>query len=199
MNFRELVTRSRSIRRFDQQYPVTPETIESLIELACYTPSAANRQLLRYLPVTSPEDTAALFPSLRWAGYLEEWPGPAEGERPAAYIILLARPGEVESARIDCGIAAQTLLLGATEAGLGGCIIAAFDRERLQTLLGISGAYEIMLVIALGRPAETVIIELVNQGGDIRYYRDRHGIHHVPKRKVRDVIVTAGKLQRGAG
>lgn len=197
--FRDLVTRSRSIRRFDASFPVKRDTLEQLVELAGMTPSAANRQPLRYLAVTEPETAGAVFGCLKWAGYLKEWPGPVPEERPAAYLVMLCRTGDTASAACDSGIAAQTILLGATELGLGGCIIGAFDRDRLMALLDIPDGWTLLMVIALGKPAETVVIDLIDEGEDIRYSRDRHGIHRVPKRKVRDLLVTPEQLRRGMG
>lgn len=196
MGFRDLVTRSRSIRRFEERVPVSREALEALVELACLTPSAANLQPLRYLPVCDPHGAAGVFDSLKWAGYLKDWPGPGPGERPPAYLVLLCRTEDAAAAACDSGIAAQTILLGAAEQGLGGCIVGAIDRPGLTGALGIPEGWSVLLVIALGLPAETVVIDLIDPGEDIRYWRDEHGIHHVPKRKAVDVIVTAEQLRR---
>jgi nitroreductase len=195
VRFRELVTRSRSIRRFDESAEVSDAMLRELVELVCYTPSAANRQPLRFLPVTGAEMLDKVFPCLKWAGYLEAWPGPEPGERPAAALVMLCRKEDAAGAACDSGIAAQTILLGAAEKELGGCIIAAIDRERLMPSLGIPDAWTVLLVIALGKPAETVVIDQIEPGGDIRYWRDQYGIHHVPKRKVDELLVTAEKLR----
>ena len=196
MNFRDLVTRSRSCRRFDESFPIGPEVLEGLVELACLVPSAANRQPLRYLPVTDHELAGKVFGCLQWAGYLKDWPGPGPGERPSAYLVMLCPAEEASGAACDSGIAAQTILLGAAEQGLGGCIIGAVDRSRLMQVLGIPDTWAVLMVIALGRAAETIVIDLIDAGGDIRYWRDKYGIHHVPKRKASDVLVTGDELQR---
>ncbi|NTW54372.1 MAG: nitroreductase family protein [Chlorobaculum sp.] len=195
MRFRELVTRSRSIRRFDESFDVSEATFRELVELACYTPSAANRQPLRFLPVTGADMLDKVFPCLRWAGYLKEWSGPEPGERPPAALVMLCRKDADADAACDSGIAAQTIMLGAAEKELGGCIIAAIDRERLMASLGISDGWTVLLVIALGKPAETVVIDQIEPGGDIRYWRDQYGIHHVPKRRLDELLVTAKKLR----
>jgi nitroreductase len=195
MSFRDLVTKSRSIRRFDEHFEVSGSVIRELVELACFTPSAANRQPLKYLAVAGSDAIDKVFPSLRWAGYLNEWPGPEPGERPYAYLVMLCRKEDVSGAACDSGIAAQTIMLGAAEMGLGGCIIGAFDRDRLMVELDIPQSWTVLMVIALGKPVETVVIDLIDEGSDIRYRRDRHGIHHVPKRKVEDVLVTAKSLR----
>jgi nitroreductase len=195
MRFRELVTRSRSIRRFDESFDVSDATLRELVELACYTPSAANRQSLRFMPVTGADMLDKVFPCLRWAGYLKDWPGPEPGERPSAALVMLCRKEDAVGAACDSGIVAQTIMLGAAEKELGGCIIAAIDRQRLMASLGISDAWTVLLVIALGKPAETVVIDQIEPGGDIRYWRDQYGIHHVPKRMVDELLLTPEKLR----
>ncbi len=195
MRFRELVTRSRSIRRFDESFEVSDAMLRELVELACYVPSAANKQLLRFMPVSGANMLDKVFPCLKWAGYLKEWPGPEPGERPTAALVMLCRKADALSVACDSGIAAQTIMLGAAEKELGGCIIAAIDRERLMASLGIPDGWAVLLVIALGKLAETVVIDQIEPGGDIRYWRDEHGIHHVPKRQVDELLVTAEKLR----
>ena len=189
MRFRELVTKCRSYRRFDGAHPVTEETLRALVELACYVPSAKNLQPLRYITVCEPADIAALYPSLSWAGYLAEWPGPEEGERPQACIVMLGDLGASDDFACDSGIAAQTILLGAVASGLGGCILGAVDRQKIRELFRIPDTFSILMVIALGKPSETVVIDQIDDQDSIRYFRDEHGIHHVPKRVVDDVLM----------
>jgi nitroreductase len=195
MKFRELVTRSRSIRRFDEGAEVSDGTLRELVELVCYTPSAANRQPLRFLPVTGGEMLDKVFPCLKWAGYLADWPGPEPGERPTAALVVVCRNEDAAGAACDSGIAAQTILLGAAEKELGGCIVAAIDRERLAGELGIPDGWTVLLVIALGKPAETVVIDQIGPDGSVRYWRDKHGIHHVPKRRVDELLVKPEHLR----
>jgi nitroreductase len=190
MNFRDLVTRNRSYRRFDGGFRLNRDQLSDLVELACLTPSMKNLQPLKYLAVSSPDACTGVFGCLAWAGYLADWPGPAENERPAAYVVVLCDLEISQEAACDSGIAAQTMLLGATAMGLGGCIVASLDRERLRSLLDVPPRYRIEFVLALGKPVETVVIEQMPEGADVRYYRDRYGIHHVPKRTVEEVLLS---------
>ena len=187
--FKDLVLKTRSYRRFYEDVAVDMATLRELVDLARLTASAANRQPLKYVLACDPETNARIFPTLAWAGYLKEWGGPKEGERPRAYIIIMLDTEIAEAAGCDHGIAAQTIMLGATEKGLGGCIIASIKKVALHEALGIDECYSIMLVLALGKPKETVVIETVEPGGDIKYWRDAEGVHHVPKRKLEDIIV----------
>lgn len=186
---KDLVRKNRSYRRFDEHEPLTRATLEELVALARWTPSAANRQPLKYLLSWTPERNAAIFPHLCWAGYLTDWPGPDAGERPTGYIVILGDTRISNNFGCDHGIAAQTILLGAVEAGYGGCIIGAVDREGLRQTLEIPAFFEILLVLALGRPKEEVVLEEMDGEGDIRYWRDAQGVHHVPKRSLSDLII----------
>lgn len=189
MTFRKLVIQDRSYRRFDETHAISRDTLVELVDLARMTASAANRQPLKYILSADPETNARIFPTLAWAAYLKDWPGPAEGERPTAYIVVLLDTTITENPFCDDGIAAQTLLLGAVEKGLGGCIIASVKREELRRALHIPEHLQIRFVIALGKPAETVILEELPPNGDIRYWRDGLGRHHVPKRSLTELIV----------
>lgn len=183
----ELVLRNRSYRRFCQEQVMTEEQLRALVNMARCTASAANRQPVRYKLVTDPDDCARVFDTLGWAGYLPDWSGPVEGERPAAYIILLGRPG-LNSAW-DEGIIAQTILLSAVEQGYGGCMLGNIRKPELAEALNIPSSCEIRLVIALGKPKEEVVIDEIEANGDIRYYRDDMQVHHVPKLRLDDLII----------
>ncbi len=186
---RELVLRTRSYRRFHQDQAIPRETLVALVDLARLSASAANWQPLKYMLSCTPEQNAKIFPHLAWAGYLADWPGPVEGERPAAYIVILGDRHIAKQVGCDHGIAAQIILLGATELGLGGCMIGSLQRELLRQELALPERYDILLVLALGRPKETVVLEEVGLDGDIRYWRDAQGVHHVPKRALAEIIL----------
>jgi nitroreductase len=185
----DLILKNRSYRRFYQEVDIKLETLRELVDLARLSASARNAQPLKYILSCEPQRNSLIFPHLAWAGYLTGWSGPCEGERPSAYIIIL---GDTEIRRFsgcDHGVAAQSIMLGATEKGLGGCIIASIEKEGLRKSLEIPPRYEILLVLALGKPKETVVIETVEDSGDIKYWRDSKGVHHVPKRPLDDIII----------
>jgi len=186
---RDMILKNRSYRRFYQGETITQETLRQLVDLARISASAANRQPLKYILSCDPQENAIVFQHLGWAAYLKDWGGPVDGERPSAYIIMLGDKSISPSIYCDHGIAAQSLLLGATEKGLGGCIIHSVQREGLRKDLQIDPNYEIMLVIALGKPKETVVLEELGPDGDYKYWRDEHGIHHVPKRSLDEIIL----------
>ena len=186
---RDLILRNRRYRRFYQEVDIKLETLRELVDLARLSASAANMQPLKYILSREPQRNSLIFPHLAWARYLKDWSGPCEGERPSAYIVILRDTEISRSFGCDHGIAAQSIMLGATEKGLGGCIIASIDREGLRKALEIPPRYEILLVLALGKPKEKVVIETVGPDGDTRYWRDSEGVHHVPKRTLDDIII----------
>ena len=186
---RDLVLKNRSYRRFHEEVDITIETLKELIDLARLSASAMNAQPLRYILSCDRQKNSLIFPHLVWAAFLKTWPGPAEGERPSAYVVIL---GDTEISRLwdyDAGIAAQSILLGATEKGLGGCMIANIRKGGLRKALKMPERYEILLVLALGKPREKVVIEDVGSDGGTKYWRDREGVHHVPKRPLDDIII----------
>lgn len=185
----ELIKKNRSCRRFYQDHYVDPETLKKLVELARLSASAANLQPLNYILSSEPSTNSLIFSCLAWAGYLKEWTGPKEGEKPSAYIVILGNTKITTSFGCDHGIAGQSILLGAREKGLAGCMIGSIQRERLADMLNIDEKYKILLVIAIGRPKEKTIIENIGQGGDIRYWRDNNNVHHIPKRTLKNIII----------
>jgi len=185
----DLIRKNRSYRRFHQDVPVDIETLRALVNLARLSASGSNLQPLKYILSCEPETNARIFPHMRWAGYLRDWPGPAEGERPTAYIVILGDTEIRKSFGCDHGIAAQSIMLGATERGLGGCMIGSIDRSELRQVLDIPEQCEILLILALGKPKETVVLEEVGPDGSVEYYRDAEGVHHVPKRSLDELIL----------
>ncbi len=184
-----LIRKTRTYRRFYQDKKIDKEMLKGLIDLARQSASAANFQPLKYIVVNEPEKNKRVFPTLAWSGYLKDWPGPREGERPAAYIVILHDTSITKKVDCDHGIAAQSIMLGATEKGLGGCMIGSIQRDALRAELNIPGQYEILLVLALGEPKEKVVLTEVDKNGSIEYWRDEEQTHYVPKRKLEDIII----------
>ncbi len=185
----DLVKKNRSYRRFYEDTTISEAQLKDWIELARLSPSGRNAQPLKYMISNARELNERIFPHLAWAGYLKDWPGPKEGERPSAYLIMLGDTSIANNYFCDHGIAAQSILLGAVEAGFGGCIIAAVKREALQKELAIPEHLEVLQVIALGKPKEEVKLEEMKEN-DFKYWRDDKQVHHVPKRSLDDLIVS---------
>lgn len=190
----KLIKKNRSYRKFHQQYEITALNLNDWINLARLSPSPKNKQSLKFIISHTPKKNEFIFRQLRWAGYLKNWEGPEEGEKPSAYIIILndkeiSPNANADFANTAMGIAAQSILLGAVNDGFGGCMIAAINKPQLVNLLNIPKHLDVLLVIALGKPKEEIVIENLSDTKDIRYYRDENDIHHVPKRNLNDIII----------
>ncbi len=186
---KDLILKNRSIRRYHQDTAIDIETLKELVDLGRCSASGSNKQPLKYILSCTPEKNALIFSTLSWAGSLPDWPGPSEGERPSAYIVILGDTDISKGFGTDHGIAAQSILLGAVERGLGGCMLASAKRDDLTRLLEIPERYQILLVVALGSPKEKVVLEILEKDGDQRYWRDAEQTHHVPKRRLEDIII----------
>jgi len=185
---KDLILKNRSYRRFHQSKLISKEMLREWVDLARNSASARNSQPLKYILCTEEKLNTRIFEQLAWAGYLTDWPGPVEGERPSAYIIMLHDTQIAPNYLCDDGIAAQSILLGAVEAGYGGCIIHAVNRKKLTEILDLPAQFEIIHVLALGQPKEEVVIDVV-KNGEVKYWRDEKQVHHVPKRGLDEIIV----------
>ena len=186
-DFKEIVKKNRSYRRFYQNERITQEQLKNWIDTARYTASGANRQPTMYKLSVDEALNQEIFKNLAWAGYYKDWDGPVDGERPAGYIFLITKKDV--NAQYDEGIAAQTILLDAVANGYGGCMLANIKRDELMKVLNISDEYKIDLCLALGKPKEEVVIDVISGDGDIKYYRDENQVQHVPKKSLEDIIL----------
>ena len=186
---KELILKNRSYRRFYQDKLIEMDTLKELVNLARLSPSAANVQPLRYILSNEKEQNDKINKYIFWAGYYKNWDGPIDGEKPSAYMVIVKDTTLKKDSSQDEGIAVQSVLLGAVENGLGGCIIGNIDKIKLAGALNLNEKYEIALVLALGYPKEEVVIETINTTGDVRYWRDENEVHHVPKRTLDELIL----------
>lgn len=185
----DLIRKNRTYRRFYQEEAISREQLEQWIELARLSSSGGNLQSLAYVLSSDKTKNDLIFPHLRWAGYLRDWHGPDEGERPAAYVVMLLNKEISSNPSWDHGIACQSILLGAVEQGYGGCMFGAINRQALKEALNIPEQYDILLVMALGKPKEEIVLEQLTDPKNVKYWRDEEGRHHVPKRSLNDLIL----------
>ena len=184
----DLITRTRSFRRFDQTKPVSTEILHQLINLARLGGSARNLQPLKYMVCNQQSQCQAIFPHLGWAGYLPQWKGPAHGEQPTAYILCFLDTTISNNGDFDLGIASQNMLLAAMSNGVGGCRIASFSKH-LTHQLELPSHLQLKLVIALGYPAENVTLVKAEPGGSIKYWHGEGNDHFVPKRSLSEILL----------
>lgn len=184
-----LTRKTRSTRRFQEDRLLPESRIIDLIDIARLCPSARNHQPLKYIISVDPEETQEIRSALLWALDLPDWDGPSVGERPPAYITIVAPENCSPDPAIDLGIAAQTILLAAAEQGIAGCMFGSIKRKEMKRILPVPKGYEILLVIALGYSGEEIRLEPLGEDGDTRYWRTPDGVHHVPKRSLEDCLV----------
>lgn len=190
-NFKELVQKNRSYRRFRPGAPLPRELMASFVDTARFAASSVNRQPLKYY-ISADADTNARLRSLTgWAALLPDYNGPAEGENPTGYIVICCdtRIGNMTRFAADVGIVAQTIMLDAVSKGYGGCMIGNFNQEKASEALKLPEEIRPLLILALGVPDEEIILEECAPDGDTAYYRDADGRHHVPKRRLEDILL----------
>ncbi len=181
-----LINSRRTIRQFKQD-SIPLEDLIKCIKSAGLAPSAANLQPIEYLLITDSEKVKAIFPLLKWAGYITPDGNPKEGRRPTAYLIVLVNKSiRKTGAEHDAGAAIENFILSAWSLGIGSCWLASVNREKLQNYFNIPDSYSIDSVIALGYPDESPVVEIATD--DIKYWKDKDGFLHVPKRPVKDIL-----------
>ncbi len=188
---KELVLNSRSYRSFDESKPIPEAELLELVDTVRLCPSAANRQPLKYRLCTERDEVEAVLALTKWAALLKDVVLPPEGHHPTAFVIIChdtTVAPDPKSSAVDVGIAAQTMLLAATELGYGGCMIGAFDGDRVEEMLRIPRKLRPVLLIAFGVPDETVLVSEIGKDGDTKYFRDKAGIHYAPKRSLESVL-----------
>ncbi len=187
LTLNQLFLRNRSYRGYDKQRVVTQEELRRIINVNTRIPSARNQQCLRFRPVIA-EEADKILPFIRLGGALPELHLPFKGTEPNAYIIICSTVPEDRWVSIDLGISAQSMLLKATEMGLNGICIGAFNASMLVEKLSLP--YSPLLIIAIGKGKEDIRIVEVSESDNHAYYRTPEGIHYVPKLKLDDLIVS---------
>lgn len=187
MGIYETILNRRTIRKFRQE-KISRESLEKFVNAARHAPSAANIQPLKYIIVDQEDEVNQVFGHVRWAGYIAPHGTPSEGEKPVAFIVILIDTDiKKDNYEMDVGAAAQNIFLTAWEEGIGTCWMGAVDKDAVRRILKIDGRYIINTVVALGYMAENPVAE--DEKGTIKYYKDNTGVLHVPKRKLKDIIL----------
>lgn len=188
LELKSLMERDRSIRRYDERKVISTEQMRDLVGLVRYCASGRNAQPLKYKIVLTPEERDAVFPHLAWAGYYKDWDGPADGERPVAYLIQCDDTSIPGGRLCDDGLQLQAITLGAAAMGIGCCIIKAFNAQKIKEVLHLPEQMNPTYVVAMGYPAEVVkIVDM--KDGDFKYYRNEKDEQCVPKRDLTELII----------
>ncbi len=147
----DCIVKRRSVRRYEKQ-EVSDELLCKLVDAGRWAPSGSNIQPLHYTIVRTPEQikkVKAFTPGM-------------SAEVPAVIAVcadldLAARKGGKLGcetlAVLDAAMAAQNILLAATELGLGSCVIRSFNPEAVQTILKLPETIVPQLLVSVGYPA----------------------------------------------
>ena len=191
-SFREIVIANRSYRGYDESYKFTREKLEEYVDLTRFTPSSVNMQPFKYYIAYEKSNVDTIQKMTKWARALPELNLPYEGKRPTGFIVICQDTNIFANTNRfmkDVGIVAQTILLQAADDGLGGCMIGNFNAEEVKSILDLSENLLPLLIVALGKPAEKIVITEVKEDGKTDYYRDENDVHYVPKRSLEDILI----------
>lgn len=189
---RDIVLFNRSYRGYDETYRFTKEQLLGYVDLTRFTASSVNAQPLKYHIAYEKEEVDLIQSMTKWARALPEMTLPHDGMHPTGFIVICQDTDispNLARYQKDIGIVAQTILLAACEEKLGGCMIGNFVPEEVKEKLGFAENLQPMLIIALGKPDEKIVITEIESGDSIKYYRDENDVHYVPKRKLGDIII----------
>lgn len=147
----DAIVKRRSIRKYANK-KVELEKLERVLKAGQLAPTAKNKQNLKFIIVRDQNTKKLIAEASRNQGFI------AEADcvivlcaTEPDYIMMCGQPAYV----IDASIAADHMILQATEEGLGTCWIGAFDEKKVKEILGIPEAIRVPILFPLGYPAES--------------------------------------------
>jgi nitroreductase len=182
-----LMEKNRSYRGYKKDFIVKHEMLERIVAVNTKIASAKNQQVLRFKLVTQETGADTIVQNMKLGGLLPELHLPFEGTEPNAFIIICSTIPENKFVDIDLGIAAQSMLLKATEMGLNGIMIGAFNKAKITEAFNLP--YEPLLILAIGKGNEKIKLQAVDEGEKLAYYRDENGTQYVPKIRWEQLLI----------
>ena len=190
--FKDIVKKSRSYRGYDESRRISREELLELVDCARFAPSSVNGQPFQYLLVWKKEDVDRLQPLTGWARALPDMKLPHPGKCPTAFVVICQNTEwdpDLNRYLRDVGAVAQTMLLAATQEGLGGIMIGNFSPAKVAHEMELPETIVPMRSVAFGKPDEKIVITEIENGQSTKYYRDEQDVHYVPKRKLEDIVL----------
>ncbi len=181
-----LLLMNRSYRGYDKSDVVSLETLKLIVGVNNKIPSARNQQVLRFKLVNRDNGAEYVLQNIKLGGALPELNLPLKNSEPEAFIIVCSMVEESKMVDVDAGISVQSMLLKAVELGYNGVIIGAFNKSALKKVLNLP--YEPLLVVAIGKGAESIRLTEIGEGDSHKYYRNE-GTHYVPKVRIEDLLI----------
>ena len=187
---KDLLKSNRSYRSYDFSHKIDTTTLLDIVDHVRFAPSSANMQPLKYIVVNNEDLVIGMEAQIKLAMLLTDIQLPPPNGGPSAYIVVCQDSNISKNSapfHIDVGIVSHTILLAAAEKNYGGCMIGNFNKTEVSKLLSLNNTLQPCLVIALGKVNETVQLDDLVDGDSTHYYR-QDGIHHVPKRQLKDIV-----------
>jgi nitroreductase len=142
----------RNVRTYEDR-PIDPQHLDQVLEAARRTPSSRNEQRWDFVVVTEEERLRELA---------RVWRGSGHVARSSATIALIAPDekdsGTRESIQYDLGQLTMSIMLAATDLGIGTGHGAVHDQVLAKDLLGFPDGYFCAWLIALGYPTEPLTL-----------------------------------------
>ena len=187
MQVYEAIKERRTIRIFDQK-AIKNKDLLQIIDCARLAPFGANIQSLKYKIVSDEKTRRAMFPYIKYAGYIPDW-NPKFEQTPTTFIVVVNDTKIKPTATTECasGAAIMSMCLGAKELGIDSCWLGAIDRKEIKTMLKLDEEYDITYLLGLGYPAQSG--KAVDMTDSIKYYFDKDKNVYVPKMRMEDVLI----------
>ncbi|MDA8101306.1 MAG: nitroreductase family protein [Nitrospiraceae bacterium] len=164
MELFDAIKTRRSVRKYLDR-PVEEEKLQAVLEAVRLAPSWANMQCWRMIVVKDRtvkekiSDLSYVESFFAPKGYKSNPSKKALAEAPVV-IALCADPAnsgalwDQKYYLVDCGIAAENLMLAARGLGLGTVFVGVYDEDKLKHLLGIPANVRVVGLFPLGYPTE---------------------------------------------
>lgn len=180
-----LLAKNRSTRGYDSSFVVRKDQLRRIVSVNTLVASARNRQPLRFRIVTS-EEAHKVLPYIKMGSGLPGINLPLPGTEPNAFIVVCSTIEPRPSTYVDLGISVQSMLLQATEIGLNGLCMMAFEKDALISDLELP--FDPLAVVAIGRSAEKHKLVEISADEPHGYYREG-GVHYVPKVRLEELLI----------
>jgi nitroreductase len=177
METTEAIERRRAVKHFDPDYRMTEDEKRALLELAMLSPTAFNQQNWRFVMVEDGGMRQALC-AAAWGQQqvvdcsmmvvlcadLRAWEreparywskAPAEVQDFVLPAMQNYYDGKAQTMRDEamrsCGIAAQTLMLAATDMGYESCPMDGFDFDEVAKLINLPADHVVTMFVVIGK------------------------------------------------
>lgn len=150
----EAIVSRRNVREYTEE-PIADDDLNRVLQAAWRTPSSSNRQRWEFIVVTDRAQLEELSKCWRGAGHVA---------RSTATIAMLAPMSddsrERESIQYDLGQATMSIMLAATDLGIGTGHAAVQDQALAQKVLGYPDDRYCAWLVALGYPADRPLVPI---------------------------------------